>query len=375
MLFWVAAALLTLCACMAVLAPVMRARPTPASDADFDLEVYRDQLAEIDRDRARGVIDGAEAEQAKAEVARRILKLDAAKAGRPSLGGRLTKIAATVAILAVPLVSWGIYAATGSPWLPAQPLQARLDKNPAESTVEELVARAEGHLAANPSDGRGWEVLAPIYFRMGRHQEAVTAYRNSIRLNGSTADRETGLGEALAAAAGGPITTEAQAAFERALALEPMHPKAQYLLASAYAQEGKIAEAARILRTMLSGLEQDSPWRGAVEQALAGISASAAPEVAERGPGEQDIEAAASMSPEDRAAMIETMVASLDQRLQENPDDPEGWRKLVRSYVVLGRAAEARAALERGIAALGEDSADAAGLVELAASLGVGREE
>ena len=88
-----------------------------------------------------------------------------------------------------------------------------------------------------------------------------------------------------------------------------------------------------------------------------------------------DIAAASEMSPEDRNAMIETMVARLDERLKENPRDQEGWQRLVRSYVVLGKTDDARAALSRGIAALGEKSPEAAGLQELAASLGLTRAE
>ena len=115
------------------------------------------------------------------------------------------------------------------------------------ATVDELVARAEAHLAANPDDGRGWDVLAPIYARLGRYDEAVTAYRNAIRLDGANGARESGLGEAVAGAAGGMVTAEARAAFSRALKLEPGQPKASFYLASALAQEGKVAEAAERL--------------------------------------------------------------------------------------------------------------------------------
>ena len=180
MLFWSVAALLTVGASLAVLLPLARPRDGERPAEANDLEVYRDQLAELDRDAARGLIQPAEAEQARAEIARRILQADGrAREGAPQgrAGRTLPRIAATAAILAVPLVSWGIYAAIGSPGLPSQPLAERLAKNPAESTVDELVARAEAHLAANPSDGRGWDVLAPIYLRLGRYGEAVNAYR------------------------------------------------------------------------------------------------------------------------------------------------------------------------------------------------------
>src|SRR5690606_12859249 len=135
-------------------------------------------------------------------------------------------------------------------------------------TVDELVARAEAHLAANPQDGRGWDVLAPIYARLSRFDEAVTAYSNAIRLDGASAGRESGLGEALAGVAGGMVTAEAQAAFSRALQLEPGQPKARFFLASALAQEGKVAEALEAWQAMMITLPPDSPWRGAVAQAV-----------------------------------------------------------------------------------------------------------
>ena len=202
MLFWVIAALLTLGASLAVLLPLSRRGPTHAIEGSHDLEVYRDQLAELDRDAERGLIQPAEAEQARAEIARRILKADKAAAGfaAGAAVNRSGRAIGVAAVLAVPLVSWGIYAATGSPDLPSQPLAARLEKSPADSTVDELVARAEAHLVANPDDGKGWDVLAPIYARLGRYDEAVTAYRNAIRLSGADGARQSGLGEAIAVA-------------------------------------------------------------------------------------------------------------------------------------------------------------------------------
>lgn len=348
----------------------MRVRGRAVADADHDLEVYQDQLGELERDAARGVIDAVEAEQARAEIGRRIIKLAAERKQDGSAGGgRLGRIVATIAVLAVPVASWGIYAAIGSPNLPAQPLQARLEKNPADSSMQELVARAEGHLAANPEDGRGWEVLAPIYFRMGRYNDAVVAYRNAMRLQGVTAAREIGLGEAIAANAGGMITTEAQAAFERALEIEPDNAKARFLLATGFAQEGRTKEAEGMLRTMLDGLAANSPWRGAVGQALAQLGVEADP--ARPGPSADDMEAAALMSDNDRAQMIENMVAGLDQRLRDNPQDAEGWRRLVQSYVVLGRMEDAGDALKRGVEALGDEGEAAGGLVAFAAERGV----
>ena len=375
MLFWVIAAILTLGASLAVLLPLTRGGKGASTSSDHDLEVYRDQLAELERDAARGLIQPAEAEEARAEIARRILRLgNVGQVDQPGArqASRAARLVATSAVLVVPLLSWGLYSQLGSPDLPSQPLAERLAKNPADSSVDELVARAEAHLAANPSDGRGWDVLAPIYLRLQRFSDAVTAYRNAIRLDGDTAAREAGLGEAIANAAGGIVSADAQSAFEQALKLDPANQKAAFYLAMALAQEGRLAEATAAWQKMLGLLPPDSPWRGAVQQALA-EAANRSVESGEpaKGPDAAAVDAASSMAPQDRQAMIDTMVAGLDEKLRQNPRDTEGWMRLIRSYVVLGKADQARDALHRGIAVFGADSDEAKKFTAFAASLGL----
>lgn len=369
MLFWIVAALLTLGACLVVFLPAMRRPGAVVADTDFDLEVYQDQLSELEKDVARGTIQSAEAEQARVEISRRILKLAGDKRdGSSPRVAQAGRIVATLAVLAVPLASWGIYAAIGSPHLPGQPLQARLDANPEEDPLVALVARAEAHLAANPQDGRGWDVLAPIYQRMGRYGDAAIAYGNAVRLLGASATREAGLGEALAGAAGGMITTDAQAALERALVIEPKYPKARFLLATALMQEGKAVEAAQAWRAMEADLPAESPWHGVVAQALASVGEQPA---AMPGPSTDEIEAAGLMADSDRAQMIADMVAGLDARLRANPKDSEGWQRLLHSYVVLGRREDAGDALLRGLEALGRGSEAGQQLVLFAEERGV----
>lgn len=372
--FWIIAALLTFLACLPVLLPLARRNEGQSDDVEFDRAVYRDQLAELDRDLARGAISKEEAAEARAEIGRRILKTAAPAQDRRAVGfGNAGRVIVSVAVLAVPLASWGIYAAIGSPHLPGQPLQARLEGNPAESTIFELVARAERHLAANPEDGRGWEVVAPVYQRIGRYGDAADAYANANRLLGATAAREMALGEAIVAAADGSITAEAKAAFERAAALEPGNYKARFLVAVALTHEGRHGEAATQFRALLSDLPEASPWRPTIAQALADIEGG--PPSNRPGPTAEDIDAAGLISDNERAEMIGNMVSGLDQRLRENPDDPEGWQRLVHAYMVMDRTDEAADALERGMEALGPGSEGAAQLQALAASLGMNTKE
>ncbi len=379
MFFWLTAALLTLAASTAVLWPFLRAPAAAHEGAGHDIEVYRDQLREVERDASTGLVGAAEAEEARAEIGRRILRLADGRAGGSTrtTSDRIGRLLVSAAVLAVPVLGWGAYAVLGSPALPDQRLEARLTKSPAESSMDELVARAELHLRQNPQDGRGWDVLAPIYLRMGRNDDAVTAFRNAIRLDGASAQREGGLGEALVAAAQGIVSTDAQAAFERALAVDPKDARARYFLALGYSQEGKNADAADLWRQMAADLPADSPWRGAARQELARLGApEAAGQTAASGPAptKDQVDAAMEMSSEDRLAMIEGMVSQLDARLRENPADLDGWQRLIRSYQVLGRQQEARDALARGVAALGTGSAEAARLTAFASGLGVAQQ-
>ena len=367
--FWIAAALLTATACLAVLWPFLR--PAGQAETGHDVEVYRDQLAEVERDMARGAISAAEAEEAKAEIGRRILKTADRTPGESGpAGASLTRIAASLAIVLVPAVSLGGYLLLGSPTLPDQALAARLATNPSDNSIDELIARAERHLVQNPQDGRGWDVLAPIYLRVGRSEEAVIAFRNAIRLNGSNAEREAGIGDALFRSAGNVVTAEAREAFERALGYDSSNPKARFFLALALAQQGDAAAAVTRWQDMFDDLPQDSPWRGTIVQALARAAGEAPAEQAP-GPSSEDVEAAAEMTQEDRSAMIEGMVAQLDARLRDNPDDAAGWQRLIRSYSVLGKTDDARDALRRAVDSLGTDNTAASELIDFAAGLGI----
>jgi cytochrome c-type biogenesis protein CcmH len=230
MLFWLALVLMTGAAVLAVLWPLSRARQGAAAP-DADIAVYRDQLDEIERDRARGLLPEREAEAARIEVSRRLLAADARRDPASAPGAPYRRRAAAVLALAgIPVLALGIYAAVGSPGMPDAPLAARLAKPPEQQDIALLVRRIEAHLAQNPDDARGWEVLAPVYLRMGRADGAVKARENILRLEGSNAAREANLGEALVAAAKGFVDAQARAAFERALAHDPENAKAKFYL-------------------------------------------------------------------------------------------------------------------------------------------------
>jgi len=252
MLFWPLFALMTGAAILAVLWPLGRPRAALAAN-EADLAVYRDQLHEIERDRASGILPEREAEGARTEVSRRLLAA-ADRAGETTALGAQSRrrIAALAALAGVPLFAFAVYGALGSPGLPDAPLQTRLEKSPEQQDVAILVRRIESHLAGNPNDARGWEVLAPIYLRLGRAQDAVNARSNILQLRGADAARLADLGEAMVASADGAVRADAKQTFDRAHGMDKSNAKARFFLALAAEQDGRKSEALDAWRALAS---------------------------------------------------------------------------------------------------------------------------
>jgi cytochrome c-type biogenesis protein CcmH len=370
MVLWVIFSLMTAAAIFAVLWPLGR-RPRRVQPAG-DLAVYKDQLKEIDNDRAAGLIGEAEAEAARLELSRRILAaaetppMASAATAMPWPGRRNAAAVASVVILILgPL---GFYVAIGSPQIPGEPAFARVKIPRGHESIASLVGQVEAHLTHNPNDGAGWEVLAPVYARLGRLDDAVNARKKALMLNGVTAAREADLGEAETAAANGVVTAEAKAAFERAVARDAHEAKARYFLGLAAEQDGKGADAAAIWRSLLADAPAGAPWVGFVREALTRVGGAP---VAVGGPNAADIAAASTMNEGDRRDMIRGMVARLADRLHDNGSDVEGWLRLVQSYVVLGERDKAKNAAAEARHALGEHPDDVKRIDDLVKGLGL----
>jgi len=338
MTLWFVFALMTAAAIFAVLWPLGRGG-RPRNDAS-EATVYKDQLTEIDRDLATGLIGAREAEAAHVEIGRRLLAAADHRREPPTASSiRLRRSAALIALVGLPILSVAFYLPLGSPQLGDFPLAARIRAPDASQPLDNLVAQVEAHLEKNPTDGRGWNVLAPVLVRLGRYDDAVRAYHNSITYNGDSADRRADLGEAIAGAAGGVVTSEAKAEFERAVALDADDVKARYFLGLAAEQDGRGTDAASIWRAMLEKAPPDAPWRPLVQAALVRVGGAAAPALPDGA-----MAAAKDMSEADRGAMIHSMVDRLASRLKQNGDDVEGWLRLVRAYMVMGDRDKAKSA-------------------------------
>ncbi|UPJ67275.1 c-type cytochrome biogenesis protein CcmI [Bradyrhizobium sp. 191] len=338
MTLWFVFALMTVAAIFAVLWPL--GRSSGAQDQGSEVAVYKDQLAEVERDLAAGLIPAPEAEAARVEISRRLL---AAAAGEPAMAPRSNlkwrRAAAVLAFAGLPLVAVAVYMPLGSPKLQDFPLAQRERGSGMAQSLENLVVQVEQHLEKNPTDGRGWNVLAPVLERLGRFDDAVRAYRNSLTYNGESAERRSDLGEAISAGAGGVVTAEAKAEFERAHALSADDPKANYFLGLAAEQDGRKDDAANIWRALLAKAPADAPWRALVQSSLARVGGGTMPALSD-----ETIAASKDMAEGDRNAMVRGMVDRLATRLKQNGDDVEGWLRLVRAYLVMGERDKAMGA-------------------------------
>jgi cytochrome c-type biogenesis protein CcmH len=351
MTLWFVFALMTAAAVFAVLWPLARgARPQRQGT---EATVYKDQLAEIDRDVAAGLIGSPEAEAARVEISRRLLAAADAERDVPvSSNVPLRRAVAVIALVGLPMLALAFYLPLGSPKLPDFPLAERARAPDASQPLDNLVAQVEAHLEKNPTDGRGWSVLAPVLAKLGRFDDAARAYRNAITYSGDSAARRADLGEAIMAAAGGVVTAEAKAEFERAVALNADEVKASYFLGLAAEQDGRKPEAASIWRGMLAKAPSDAPWRPLVSAALARVGgAPGAPVLSD-----DTVTAAKDMNEADRSAMIRGMVDRLATRLKQNGDDVEGWLRLVRAYMVMGDRDKAKTALGEARQAVANDA-------------------
>ena len=388
MLLWIVLGCLTAIVILVLLRPLASTGANDIAPEAFDAAVYRDQLGEIESDRARGLIGEAEAEAARLEIARRLLRADSKerasdRAAKPSSA----KIVATLVVaLALPVLALGLYLVYGSPRLPDQPLAARLEDPGSDRNLEALVARVEARLREHPEEGEGWEVIAPVFLGWGRYSDAAQAYGEAVRLLGPSAKRLSGQGQALMLANNGVVTEEARRALDQALELDSTLVEPRILLTIAKEQDGQFAAAIADWKALLAKQQGDAPWREMVEKRIAEDEAhlsgkpvaetdQTAPaegnQQAQPGPSSEEIAAAQNMSPADRQAMIERMVRGLAARLNQQGDDLLGWLKLVRAYSVLDRKDDAQKALARAKSQFSGNTQAIEQLDALAAELGL----
>jgi cytochrome c-type biogenesis protein CcmH len=368
MLLPLALALVTAAVLVVVIGPLLKeARATPTR-AEFDRAVYRDQLKELERDHARGLIGAAEAKTARLEIERRILASDRDAVPAPGANARPLPLVAGALALVLAGGAGAVYLALGAPGVPDLPFAARSGGPPPDlaATIADLRQR----VAATPRDIEGWLLLARTEAEQQDWQNSADAYRHARALAPGRADIEAAYGEVLVMGADGIVTPTAHEVFAGLVAKDQGDAVARYYLALADAQAGKTDAAIAAWQKLAAEAPADAPIRATLARRIADaaqsagiappslappaapVSAAAAP-----GPDAAAVAAAARLAPDQRAAMVKGMVAKLAAQLQAAPDDRAGWLRLARAYGVMGERDKAADAYDQA-AALDPENAD-----------------
>ena len=356
-MIWGLMAVIVVAVLAVVLWPLMRAPRVAKDRADYDAEVFQDQLKEIERDVTRGVLTEAEAASARIEIQRRLLAAGraAAETHHTSTRGKRLGLAGGVAVL-VPVVALGIYLSVGEPSLSSTDVDMASAPIDVESEKERAVMRLADKVAADPNNVEGLALLARSYRELHAWENAAKTYEKLSKLR-PDADSFASLGEMLTAQAEGHVTQEAHDALMKALELDRDEVRSRFYLGLEQSQQNNYRDAIAIWRDLTNGAPEDAPWlpmvrqqMGMVAQAsgippmgveprhplspapVATVSASPTPATTPAAPG--------NFSPEQRE-MIEGMVGGLAARLEQSPNDFKGWMMLGRSYTVLQKADDA----------------------------------
>ncbi|WP_281968338.1 c-type cytochrome biogenesis protein CcmI [Roseovarius nanhaiticus] len=406
MTFWIVATLLALGAGALIAAALLRGRASAAPPAAYDLEIYRVQLAGVDKDLARGVITQTEAGRLRAEVSRRILAADAqlrahgADGGQPRGAGR---VMAALLVIAVGAGTIFGYWQLGAPGYPDQPRGARLAASDAEranrlsqAEAEErfgpkdaaitppedfaqLMVQLRAAVEQRPDDVRGLALLARNEASLGNTGAAQRAQERLIAAKGDDvlAADHAFLADLMITAAGGYVSAEAEASLRAALAIDPAQPEARYYLGVYFAQVDRADAAFRTWEKLLSESPPDAVWvaplRGQIEEVAerAGINYTLPPQAqadltAPRGPSADDIEAASEMTEAERQTFVRSMVDGLLARLASEGGPPQDWARLIVALGVIGETERAAAILDEARGTFAED-AEAMALLDGAA--------
>ncbi|KXJ56164.1 MAG: cytochrome C biogenesis protein [Thalassospira sp. Nap_22] len=347
---------------------------SPENELSRDLAVYRDQLSEIDRDIERGVLSAEQADAARTEVQRRILAADQRiKKQQPTDTIQQTSANKPVRAIAAGFIvlfiagGFGLYLDLGNPTMPDRPITGRTDEINAvrmaqtadedrQSVLNRAVSDLSQRLLENPDDLRAWELLGASLMALGRPEEAQTAFLETVKRSGRDGDYLAMYAESLIRSNNGQINTTARGVLREAEKTDSTDPRIQFYLGLADAQEGNVGAAVDRWIALANGAPGDAPWLPMVvgrinEAALAqGIDIEGRLNLAENtspGPSQEDIAAAQEMTPEEQQQMIMSMVNGLAERLEAEPNNPDGWARLMQAYMVLGREDDAKAAFEK----------------------------
>jgi cytochrome c-type biogenesis protein CcmH len=358
--FWALAASLILVALAVLLRPLVWRSGAELQRDEPRVAMFRRQLSEVDADMGQGRLAPDEAAAARTEITRRMLTEADRERAQDHLAaetsGELSwRVGAAVGIAGlIPAAALTIYFVVGTPAAIGPSVIASAAGVTAPHDMSDLAAAADqlkARLERDSNHPEGWALLGRTLATLGRFTEAQGAFSRAIALKPDEPELHAEFGEVLVLAAQGTVTPAAEAEFAKS----GDDPRARYYRAEAALQRGDAAAAKSGLQALLADAPPQAPWRKVVEARLAEIAPTESTTGAKTtaGPTAQDVAAAQAMSPDDRQAMIRGMVERLAARLEQNPDDQEGWARLAHAYDVLGDTEKAQAARARAEAAVG----------------------
>lgn len=404
--FWLAAGGLMAAVAATLIRALLRGRDESLGAAEFDIAVYRDQLAEIDRDIARGTLPAEEGARLRTEVSRRLLEADKAAQKTSRVAGKGTSGRVVTGLIALTMAGAALlYWRIGAPGYPDLPLTERLAMAeearanrlsqveaeakapplPARSDVDpsflDLMEKLRATMAQRPDDMRGLELLARNEASLGNFKAAKEAQARIVDLKGdqATGDDLAALAEMMILTAGGYVTPETEAVLIRALERDPKNGLALYYSGVMFAQVGRYDRTFGLWRPLLEESPVDAPWVAPIREQMPDIASMAGvkyelpplPGDGLKGPTAGDMAAAGQMSAEDRQAMIEGMVAQLGERLASEGGSAEEWARLISSLAVLGRMDEARTIYAEAMDRFKGQTVELQGIREAAVRAGV----
>ena len=376
--FWLIAAAMVLATLARLLWPLLRRDARPAATTQsYDIAVYRDQLAELEREAGRGLIGSAETAAARLEIERRLLAAARPGTAAPAPDGRPRGALVVGLAIALPLLAVGLYLRLGAPGTPSLPFAERAAADAGAGDLASVTEQLARKLRDNPADPQGWMLLGRSYGQLGRFADSAAAYRAAVDRAPDLPGLQSAYGEALTAAGGGPITEPARQAFTAALKQDPGDARARFYLAESEAQAGHPERALDQLVRLEADAPADAAWLPTVQGEIERLARAAGKDPATlpgrhppaaTGPpaaagaaapplDQPTLESAQAMTPEQRAAFIGSMVERLAERLKQKPDDLEGWMRLAKAYGVLQEAGKARDAWQHA-AALAPDRSE-----------------
>ena len=275
MVLWIGFAVLAAAVVWAVTRPLLTPTRGRCRGNDSELAVYRDQLAEIEAERRagaarwrRGRRRARRARPASDPALRK--KSRRATARQRNAPSRRARQVVIYAAAALPVIGIALYLAVGSPQLPAGPTRRASIRRCEQATAADLVASVEAHLREHPEDGRGWDVLAPVYMRMGDFTQAADAFQRAARLLGESPKRLAGFARAIIMLQNGIVNEPARQALREAAraraAVDRTAGMARHCARAGRRPKGAEAE----YRTLLAGAEE--PWKGLLEARLRALT-------------------------------------------------------------------------------------------------------